>query len=95
MAHVTYTADSSSYVACAAAGNTVVLNRPGRLVRLIVTAGTSTLDVFDNASTNSGTKLFTIAATTVGAIYDVRIDATLGIVVTTGTGVTCNAVILS
>jgi hypothetical protein len=55
------------------AGVVVGKATPGRLWSAVVTAtGTAGLDIYDNASTNSGTKLLSIPANAVvGTIYNI------------------------
>jgi len=55
------------------AGNVVVKGTPGYLWSAVVTTtGTAQLDIYDNATTNSGTKLLSIPANaTVGSIYSI------------------------
>jgi hypothetical protein len=67
----------------AAAGTVVIKAAPGRLCRIVVTAGgTVAFSVFDNASAASGTLLFTSPTTTnLGTIFDVQLPAELGITV--------------
>lgn len=61
-------------------GNTVIKNSPGGLVKLVVTvAGSAASSIYDNASTNSGTVLFTFpTTTTAGQVFDVQIPLTNG-----------------
>jgi len=69
----------------AGAANTVVFGNPCVLCKVIVQAagtGSTDTDIFDNATTNSGTKLFTVPkAAAQASIYDLQIPALLGIVV--------------
>jgi hypothetical protein len=61
--------------------NTVVKASAGRLARVIVTAaGTASLLIYDNATTNSGTIIGALpATTTVGQVFDFLCPATAGI----------------
>jgi hypothetical protein len=74
---------TSTAIAASTSANTVIKNSPGRLARILVTAtGTNEMDVFDNASTNSGTKIGIVPANaTVGTIIDCQAPALNGITV--------------
>ena len=74
---------STTAIAAATAANTVVKASAGRLCRVLITAtGTAEMDIFDNASTNSGTKIGAIPANpTIGQVFDLRMPATNGITV--------------
>lgn len=53
---------------------------PGRIRRILVQAGTGAIDVYDDADSNDASKLvWSIAATTVGAIYELDCPMTEGI----------------
>lgn len=78
----------TSTVAVAAA-NTVIKAAPGRVCRIVITtAGTTAFQIFDNATTNSGTILYqSPAANSVGTVIDVQMPAQNGITVAnTATG---------
>lgn len=64
------------------AGNVVVSAVPGRLVKIVVvTTNTAAISLYDNASTNSGTVLFTVPANAgSGTIYSLDIPTVNGIV---------------
>lgn len=73
----------STAIAAGVAGNTVIKGSPGRLARILVTAtGTNEMDIFDNASTPSGTKIGVVPANAaVGTIIDCQAPAANGITV--------------
>lgn len=80
------TPGGSSTVAIAAlkTANTVIKASAGRLCRVLVTAaGTATtVSVFDNATTNSGTVIGIFPGTaSVGTVYDFELPAANGITV--------------
>jgi hypothetical protein len=80
------TPGGSATVAIAAGhtANTVVSASPGRLCRvLITTAGTATtVSIFDNATTNSGTIIGIFPGTaTAGTVFDFEMPAVNGITV--------------
>jgi hypothetical protein len=63
-----------------------------RCVRLLVPAGTGSITVYDGTD-NTGTLLWTIAATTVGAIYETDIAGlTTGLYVVPGASTTVTVV---
>lgn len=70
----------------------VVKATPGRIFRVVVTAGTGTITIFDNASTASGTVLWTKTTVAVGDIYVVDCPATNGIVVVVAAATTANII---
>lgn len=74
---------ASTAIAAGNAANTVIKGSPGRLARILVTAtGTSEMDVFDNTTTNSGTKIGVVPANAaVGTIIDCQAPALNGITV--------------
>ncbi len=74
---------SSTAIAAANAANTVVKGGAGRLARILVTSsGSNELDVFDNATTNSGTKIGIVpAGAAVGTLIDCQAPAFNGITV--------------
>src|SRR5689334_13105524 len=75
------------------AATTQVKASPGRLVRIIVTAGTGTVTAYDNASGDtSGNVLWTKTTVAVGDIYYLDIPASVGIVVVAAAATTVNAV---
>lgn len=63
---------ASTPIAAGTSANTVIKGSPGRLARILVTGtGTAEMDVFDNASTNSGTKIGIVPANAaVGTLID-------------------------
>lgn len=65
------------------ASNTVVKGTPGRLCNILVTTtGVTALQVFDNATTNSGTIIGQLpASAAVGSIYSFNMPAAAGITV--------------
>jgi len=67
------------------AGNTVIKPRAGQLRNVLVTAagtGAGQVNVYDNATTNSGTVIASIPATvSVGTWYTFLMPAALGITV--------------
>jgi hypothetical protein len=77
------------------AANTVVKNSSGRLCRvLITTSAASAVNIYDNASTNSGTIIGAIPANAaVGSMYDFEMPAVNGI--TVGGGATNPAMTIS
>ena len=71
-------------VAASKSANTVVKASAGRLCRVLVTtAGTATtVSIFDNATTNSGTIIGMFPGTaTAGTVYDFEMPAVSGITV--------------
>lgn len=69
-------------IAAGTAANTVISANPGRICRILVTTvGTNALQVFDNASTNSGTVIAELAASAPIGIYDFQMPAAIGITV--------------
>lgn len=70
-------------VAAATVANTVVKASAGRLCRILITAtGTNPLQVFDNATTNTGTVIGAFAASpAVGMVVDFQMPAANGITV--------------
>ena len=69
---------------------TVIKAAPGKLFRVIITtAGTSAINIYDNAAAASGTIIGSIPATTaVGNIYSFDMPAVLGLTVAGGSGTT-------
>lgn len=90
------TAANYGLVPATTAGNTVVWANPGTLCKLIVTStgtGSGTfVDVYDNATTNSGSVVIAIPSNAAaGTIYDVQCPVFNGITVaqvTNGPGLT-------
>lgn len=74
---------SAVAVAAATSANTVVKASPGRLCKVLITAtGTNPLQIFDNATTNSGTVIGAFAASpAVGTVIDFQMPAANGITV--------------
>jgi hypothetical protein len=75
----------TAYTAVATgAANTVITNAPGRLSRLIVTVagtGSGSVNIYDNATTNTGTVVAAIPATiAVGTIYPLDVPLVNGAV---------------
>jgi len=69
-------------ISAGTAANTVISANPGKLCRILVTTvGTNPLQVFDNASTNSGTIIAALAASAPIGIYDFQMPAANGITV--------------
>lgn len=81
-------------IAASHAGNTVVKAAAGRLCRVLITvAGTATtVSIFDNATTNTGTTIGIFPGNTaIGTVYDFEMPAVNGITVggaSTNPGVT-------
>ena len=67
------------------AGNTVIKATPGRVCRVLATTtgtGTGTVNIYDNATTNSGTIIGQIAANAAaGTLVDIQMPAAAGITV--------------
>lgn len=64
---------------------------PGRVFRILVTAGTGAISVYDNAAGNTtGTLLWTKATVAVGDIYVLDIPTTAGISVVAAAATTVN-----
>lgn len=63
--------------------DTVIKGSAGRIGKVLVTAtGTAALNIYDNATTHSGTVLCAIpASAAVGTVYDVQFPAANGITV--------------
>lgn len=76
---------------CPAAAATQVRTGIGRICRLLVQAGTGTIDVYDNTAT-AGTPVWSIGAAAVGAIYVLDCPMATGIRVVTGVGTVVTAV---
>lgn len=74
---------TSTAIAAGVSAPTVIKGSPGRLARILVTAtGTAEMDVFDNASSASGTKIGIVPANAaVGTIIDCQAPAANGITV--------------
>lgn len=75
---------ATTAIAASKSANTVVKAAAGRLCRVLVTtAGTvTTVSIFDNATTNSGTIIGTFpGAATAGTTYDFEMPAANGITV--------------
>lgn len=74
---------NTTAVAAGTITDTVIKASAGRLARVLVTAsGTAALNIYDNATTHSGTIICAIPASApVGSIYDLRMPATNGITV--------------
>lgn len=74
---------ASTAIAAGTSANTIIKGSPGRLARILVTAtGTAEMDIFDNASTPSGTKIGIVPANAaVGTIIDCQAPAANGITV--------------
>lgn len=74
---------STSLYAAGTASNVVIKGTPGRIGKVVVTAtGTAGVNIYDNATTNSGTILLAVPANAVvGTIYDVQLPAAAGITV--------------
>jgi hypothetical protein len=70
-------------VASGHSGNTIVVNQPSFLCKvLITTANSNALVIYDNASTNSGTIIGYVAASAVaGTVANFNMPALLGITV--------------
>lgn len=70
-------------VAAGITTNTVIKATPGRIGKVVVTAtGTAGVNIYDNATTNSGTILCAIPANAaVGVVYDIQLPAAAGITV--------------
>lgn len=82
------TPGGNATVAVAAAAAAVAIKATaGRLAKVLVTtAGTAELDFFDNATTNSGTKIGVVTAAAVaGTIFDFNMIAVNGIWCASGT----------
>lgn len=60
---------------------TVSVATARRVCRVLVTAGTGAITVYDNASAGSGQVIWTIAATTVGSIYELDCPLSNGLTV--------------
>lgn len=75
----TLTSKGRFYVQAAAA--TVSVANARRVCRILVTAGTGAITVYDNASGASGQIIWTIAATTVGSIYEIDCPLVNGLTV--------------
>ena len=74
---------ATTAIASGTAGNTVVKASPGRLCRVLVTTtNTNPMQIFDNASTNTGTIIGALPASpAVGTVYDFQLPAAAGITV--------------
>lgn len=74
---------ASSAIAAGVTGNTAVKSSPGRLARILVTAsGTNQMNLFDNASSPTGTIIGLVPASApVGTIIDCQAPAANGITV--------------
>lgn len=75
---------STIAIAAGTVANTVVKAAPGRLCRVLLTtaAATAAIQIFDNATTNSGTVIGYIPLNaTVGSIFDFQFPAANGITV--------------
>lgn len=74
---------STTAVASGASSNTVIKGSAGTLCRVLVTTtGTNPMNIYDNATTNSGTIIGALPASpAVGSIYDFQMPATNGITV--------------
>jgi len=74
---------STTAIAAATTGNTVIKASAGRLARILVTAvGTVNMLIYDNATTNAGTIIGIVKSTAaVGDIIELRIPAQNGITV--------------
>jgi hypothetical protein len=81
--HVTTGGTNTVAIAAGTATDTVVHALTGRLCRVLVTTtGTNPLQIFDNASTSSGTIIGCLPASpTVGTTYDFNLPAANGITV--------------
>lgn len=71
---------NTSPVAAAAAAAAIKAS-PGALHKIVITTlGTAAVSFYDNATTNSGTILFTVPASApIGTIYDIQFPAAAGI----------------
>jgi len=70
-----------------------VLARPGRLVKVVVIAGTGTITIYDNAVGNTtGNILWTKTAVAVGDIYAIDEPAAAGISAVAAAATTINVV---
>lgn len=79
-------ANGTAYAQVAAA-TTTVKSGAGRAVKVIVTAGTGAVTVFDSL-TGSGQTIWTKATTAVGDIYALDVPCTIGITVTAAAATT-------
>lgn len=75
-----------SYSIVTAASSTVK-GGPGRIFRVLVTAGTGAITIFDN-TTATGTTIWTKASVAVGDIYVIDCPCATGISVTVGAATT-------
>lgn len=93
----------SDYVAVAAtaiaAGNVVIKGAPGRLCKVIInTALTSaqSISFYDNATTNSGTVVFTTAAAAAaGTVYDLQVPCYKGITIAANASLAAGAIVVT
>ncbi len=83
LVHTDNMGQSTTALAASASSNTVIKASAGRLARVLVTvSGTGEMDIYDNASTNSGTKIGVVpASAAVGSVYDFQMPAANGITV--------------
>lgn len=63
------------------ATTTSIKAAPGRIFRVLVTAGTGAITIFDNPSAASGNTIWTKATVAVGDIYAIDCPMTTGITV--------------
>lgn len=80
--HVASGGRLTTAIAAGTSANTVVKASAGKICRIIVTAtGTNPLQIFDNASTNSGTIIAALPASPAIGMYDFQMPAANGITV--------------
>ena len=83
----------NAYLAAAAGTPSVIMSSPARLCKVIVlSSGSASTTIYDNASAASGNKVLVIPATpTVGTVYDIQVPCQNGITVdeTTNTSSIC------
>lgn len=81
-ASVTVGGLQTTSIAAGVTTNTVIKATPGRIARILVTTtGTNPLQVFDNATTNSGTIIAALPASPAIGAYDFQFPAANGITV--------------
>lgn len=74
-----------------AAGNNTVKGSGGRLARILMVSGTGAVDVYDGLSAG-GTHLWSITATTNGAIYELDVPCATGIFIVLGATTAATAI---
>lgn len=74
-----------------AATTTTVKSGPGRVFRVLVTAGTGAITIYDNTAA-SGTIIWTKASVAVGDSYTIDCPCTTGITVTVAASTTANII---